>query len=97
VTGRAAMPLPALTLRSLVRFGLVVAGFALVTFGMLEWHDRRFSLTGFWPLDGSPQLHPLHILILGIAMIPAAVWEIFLLGHKHRTGPHPQPTDDEHP
>jgi hypothetical protein len=72
-----------MTWRYLIRFGLVVVGFALITFGLLEWQDRRFSLAGFWPLDGPMRLHPLHLLILGIAMIPAAVWEIFLLD-RHR-------------
>jgi hypothetical protein len=74
----------ALTLRYLIRFGLVAAGFALIAYGILDWHDRRFSMAGFWPLDGPPQLHPLHVLILGVAMIPAAVWEIFLLDSRSR-------------
>jgi hypothetical protein len=81
------------TPRYLIRFALVVVGFALITYGLLEWHDRRFTLAGFWPLDGAPQIHPLHLLILGIAMVPAAVWEIFLL--EQRRGQHTAPGTDE--
>jgi hypothetical protein len=34
-----------------------------------------------WLVDGGFRLHPLHLLIVGLAMIPPALWEIFLLEH----------------
>jgi hypothetical protein len=61
------------------RFLLLVAAFALTTAGLMGWQDRGFGFDGFWPLDGDPRLHPLHLLVLGLAMIAPALWEVFLL------------------
>jgi len=70
------------------RFLLLVAAFALTTAGLMGWQARGFSFEGLWPLDGVPALHPLHLLVLGLAMIPPALWEVFLLErdlHETRT------------
>ncbi len=78
------MSLPHLTIRYLIRCALIVLAFAAMTYGLLEWRDRHFSLSGFWPLHGSLQLHPLHLLILGLALLPATLWEMFLLDLSQR-------------
>lgn len=62
-------------------FLLLAVGFGLTTAGLMLWHDRGFAFTGMWRLDDG--LHPLYLLIVGIAMIPPALAEIFLL-EQHR-------------
>lgn len=63
---------------------LLAAGFALVTAGLASWHDRAFLFDGLLSLDGG--VHPLYLLILGIAVVPPALWEIFLAEQSKRTG-----------
>lgn len=70
-------------MRYFLRFLLLTLGFALTTAGLMAWHARSFSFTGVWLVDNGFQLHPLHLLILGLAMIPPALWEIFILEHRH--------------
>ena len=62
-------------------FLLLMAGFSLTTAGLMLWHDRGFAFAGMWQLDDG--LHPLYLLIVGIAMIPPALAEIVLL-EQHR-------------
>lgn len=69
-------------MRYFLRFLLLTAGFALTTAGLMGWHARDFTFAGVWLTDGAFELHPLHLLILGLAMIPPALWEIFLLEHQ---------------
>ena len=68
-------------MRYFLRFLLLALGFALTTAGLMAWHARGFAFEGVWLVDNGFQLHPLHLLILGLAMIPPALWEIFLLEH----------------
>jgi hypothetical protein len=64
-----------------LRFLLLTLGFALTTAGLMAWHAQAFRFDGVWLVDGGFRLHPLHLLIVGLAMIPPALWEIFLLEH----------------
>ncbi|MGI9326597.1 MAG: hypothetical protein ACR2PZ_15365 [Pseudomonadales bacterium] len=66
----------------LLRFFLLTIGFALTTMGLMTWQARGFSFAGIWPLEGPFSAHPLHLLILGIAMIPPTLWEIFVLENR---------------
>ncbi len=50
--------------------------------GLMTWQARGFSFAGIWPLEGPFAAHPLHLLILGIAMIPPTLWEIFVLENR---------------
>ncbi|MEZ5560380.1 MAG: hypothetical protein R3E86_17785 [Pseudomonadales bacterium] len=68
-------------MRYFLRFMLVATGFALTTAGLMAWHARGFSFSGVWFENGALALHPLHLLIVGLAMIPPALWEIFVLEH----------------
>ncbi len=70
-------------MRYFLRFLLLTLGFALTTAGLMSWHADDFSFHGVWLVDNDFRLHPLHLLILGLAMIPPALWEIFLLEHQH--------------
>ena len=72
-------------MRYLIRFLLLTIGFALTTAGLLSWQTIGFSLNGIWPFAGDMEAHPVHVLVLGLALIPPTVWEIFVLEHKaHR-------------
>lgn len=75
------------------RFLLLVAAFALTTAGLMGWQDRGFGFDGLWPLDGDPEVHPLHLLVLGLAMIPPALWEVFLLERDLHEAPARQPDE----
>lgn len=70
-----------MTLKYCIRYLLLVAGFALLTYGMINWSRDDFSMQGIWIFDGPNILHPLHFIIVGVAMIPPAMWEIFSLQH----------------
>lgn len=72
-------------MKYLLRFALLTTGFALTTMGLMTWQAREFSFAGIWPLEGEFSTHPLHLLVLGIAMIPPTLWEIFVLEqHTHQ-------------
>ncbi len=66
-------------MRYLTRFLLLMIGFALTTFGLMMWRAVGFSFEGIWFFDNDFQPHALHVLILGLAMIPPSLWEIFVL------------------
>ncbi|MCB1686477.1 MAG: hypothetical protein R3E82_07390 [Pseudomonadales bacterium] len=70
-------------MKYLTRFLLLMAGFALTTAGLMMWRSANFSFEGVWLLSLSP--HPLHVLVLGLAMIPPALWEIFILENQHHS------------
>ncbi|MDA1076308.1 MAG: hypothetical protein O3A63_16335 [Proteobacteria bacterium] len=64
------------------RFLLLTIAFALTTSGLLFWYLRDFSFHGLMFFDNGYLPHPLHVLVLGLAMIPPALWEIFLLENQ---------------
>lgn len=68
-------------LRLLARCTLLTMAFALTAFALAEWQSRAFSIGDLWPLADDFALHPVHVLLLGLAMIPPALWEIFILDH----------------
>jgi hypothetical protein len=61
------------------RFLLLLLAFTFTTAGLMGWQTLHFSFAAVWPMDGPLALHPLHLLVLGLAMIPPAIWEIFVL------------------
>lgn len=67
------------SLRLLLRCTLLTIAFALTTYALARWQTLGFSFVDIWPMADELELHPVHVLILGIAMIPPALWEIFLL------------------
>ena len=69
-------------MKYLAAFLLLSAGSAFTTAGLMMWQAQSFGFSGMWTLAGG--LHPLFVLIVGIAMIPPALWEIFLLESAHR-------------
>ena len=65
-----------------VRFLLLGAGFSLFTFGLLEWAHDNFTLRGLLPFTAEFRTQGLHYLMLGLAMIPPSLWEIFHLERR---------------
>ncbi len=66
-------------MKYLTRFLLLLIGFALTTAGLMMWRAIGFSFEGIWLVDNGYRPHALHLLILGLAMIPPSLWEIFVL------------------
>ena len=66
-------------MKYLTRFLLLMTGFALTTAGLMMWHATGLSFDGIWFIDNDYRPHALHVLILGLAMIPPSLWEIFIL------------------
>ena len=67
--------------RYLVRFILLTIGFALTTMGILAWQKIAFRLD-MWPLTDNFALHPVHLIVLGLALIPPTLWEIFVMEQR---------------
>ena len=68
--------------RYLIRFLLLTIGFALTTTGLLAWEQLNFDLANVWPLADEFAAHPIYAMVLGLALIPPTLWEIFLLENK---------------
>jgi len=66
-------------LRYLIRFCLLALGFALTTYGILTWQQLDFELDSLWPIADEFGSHPVYIMVLGMALIPPTLWEIFVL------------------
>ncbi len=84
-----------MTLKYCIRYLLLIAGFAFLTFGMINWSRDAFSMQGIWFFDGPNILHPLLFVIIGVAMIPPAMWEIFSLGLSRKRPRQAQDNDLE--
>ena len=62
------------------RLGLLALGVCITTLGLLNWQHRGFDFEGIWFHDGNGfHLHPLHLVALGLAIVPPTIWEIFVL------------------
>jgi hypothetical protein len=70
----------------LLRYLLLAAAFSLTTYGLIAWHEVDYGFSDVWPFGGPLALHPVHLLALGVAMIPASLWEIFAIDHRGRKG-----------
>jgi len=69
-------------MRFFVRFLLLAGGFALFTFGLLNWSAEGFPVRGLIPFSNNYKTQGLHYLMLGLAMIPPSLWEIFNLERR---------------
>ena len=69
-------------MRYLLRFTLLCAATGLTSFGLAYWQHTGFSMEGLWLVDNDYRPHAVHILALGLAMIPTTIWEIFLLDSR---------------
>lgn len=76
------LPVRGACVRYFIRLALLCVAAALTSFGLAYWQHIGFSMDGFWFVDNDYRPHPLHILALGLAMIPTTIWEIFLLDSR---------------
>ena len=76
----------AMRTRYLIRFGLLAFGFALTTAGILSWQEMGFNLDRLWPIAGELNAHPVYVIVLGMALIPPTIWEIFVLENRSGDG-----------
>lgn len=67
------------SIRLAPRLLVLAGGFAMATYGALDWHYHDLSMVGFWLVDGDWRLHPLHLLMLGLCAIPVALWQILAI------------------
>lgn len=67
-----------LGLRRGFRLVLLTAGVACVTFGVAYWQHNDFTFQGLWFEEGLA-LHPLHLVAIGIAIVPPAIWDVFVM------------------
>lgn len=65
--------------RLLPRLFALTIGFALATYGAMDWHYRDLTMAGIWLYDNGWQPHPLHLLVLGLCAIPIALWQILII------------------
>lgn len=66
-------------------FLVLALSFAFLTAGLTLWHERAFSLDGLWMFaERGP--HPLYLLVIGLSVIPGALWEIFMLEYRRNRG-----------
>ena len=63
-----------MSLRRLSCHAVIVASFALMAFALAEWQARGFSIGDVWPIDGEMRVHPAHVLLLGIVILPPALF-----------------------
>jgi hypothetical protein len=71
--------------RFIIRFLMLTLGFALTTLGLLGWQQSNFDLASIWPISDEFRAHPVYAMVLGLALIPPTLWEIFVL--EHPAGP----------
>ena len=65
-----------------IRFILLTMSFGLTTLGLLAWQQMNFDLATVWPMGGELSAHPIYALVLGLALIPPTLWEIFVLENR---------------
>lgn len=72
-------------MRYALRLMLLALGVCIATFGLLYWQHRGFDFEGIWFHDENGfHIHPLHLVALGVAVVPPTIWDIFLLELAHR-------------
>lgn len=69
-------------MKFLMRFLLLATGFSLFTYGLLSWSNDNFALAGLLPFTDGFAIQGLHYVMLGLAMIPPSLWEIFTLERR---------------
>ena len=45
---------------------------ALTTWGIVGWAELHFALDPLWPFSGPFLLHPVHLIGIGLALLPLA-------------------------
>lgn len=59
---------------------------ALTTWGLVTWTVQNFSLASLWPFTGPLAAHPVHVLAVGIALLPPG-FRLTLSGSEQSESP----------
>ena len=70
----------------------VILATATMTWDLVAWADSSFSTQALWPIAGAMQLHPVHLIAVGLAILPASLSA--LLQSDAPTG---EPANGKHP
>jgi len=74
---------------------LLATGFCLFTFGLLEWQAEGFALRGLLPFTEHYRWQGLHYLMVGLAMIPPSLFEIYALERRVHQAAHAAANDTD--
>ncbi len=70
--------------RLVIRLVVLAVASSAVAFGLLAWQHQGFTLVGVWLVDNDWRIHPVHLLVVGIGLIPPTMWDIFALENECR-------------
>ncbi len=56
----------------------VILATATMTWGLVAWAHSHFTIDSLWPIQGAAQLHPVHLIGLGLATLPVALSALLL-------------------
>ena len=60
-------------MRRLFCMTAVVLATATMTWGLVAWADGGFTTQPLWPMEGTLQLHPVHLIAVGLALLPPSL------------------------
>ena len=84
--------------RLVIRLIVLAAACSAVAYGLLAWQHQGFTLVGVWLVDNDWRLHPVHFLVVGVALIPPTMWDIFTMevdAAKRGSGEEPSGTSPD--
>jgi|GEM_PF-2441622 len=56
----------------------ITLAMATLTWGLVGWAAGRFVIDSLWPLHGTVRLHPIHLIGVGLAILPVALYALLL-------------------
>ncbi len=56
----------------------VILATAIMTWGLVAWADSGFATQSLWPMAGVLQLHPVHLIGVGLAILPPSLSALLL-------------------
>lgn len=65
-------------MRRLFCMTAVILATATMTWGLVAWAEGGFSTQPPWPMEGTLQLHPVHLIAVGLALLPPSLSALLL-------------------
>jgi hypothetical protein len=82
-------------MRRLFFMTALILATATMTWGLVAWADSGFTTQPLWPMDRALQLHPVHLIVVGLALLPASLSA--LLSDAHPSDSIGKPESHEEP
>ena len=60
-------------MRRLFCMTAVILATATMTWGLVAWADSGFTAQYLWPMKGTLELHPVHLIAVGLALLPPSL------------------------